>query len=669
VPLVPFAFSLALSLPTAGPFVFWQDSGFYLTGIHEMSVPASHGFVLYLLAAKLWTLLAAPVVGFTLSVHLFSALCAAMAAAFLALAARGFLRRFRPGENADGPALAAAMTVAAGYSFWNASTLAKPYALYYLTLAVLLWILVHAERRAHFLGLGAVLGLCWAAHPSAAMLVPAMLAYAWARRDKVRELGASGFALVVVVAALVAFTPSFVVLPILAKRESLCSFGDPRTPGQVWAHLRGASYTDFKGAWGFDLGRAGLAARFIWEEYLGVGLAVLGLGLWRLGTERRGVLWIVGAWAGPMLLLPLVFIGEGMFDQWFVAAYLPLSLALAEGYAWIARRWKVLTPGALATAVAWMILGNYADLNFRRYDYAEAYGRLLLKEVPAGAPFVTSTDDATVIPMYLQKVKGERADVKLVHGEFLGVDWYDRRLEAQFGLKPPQTAEIAGRTNPQLLDITAFANANVAPGRAVYSERPTDPNGLRPGLALVPAGPIWKTSVTAEAGPEIAWKPDLDPAAVARQRRRARGIYMRHLPAGMVARYEPYEDRLIDLVVQPRLREARPLLQQNPAAALALYEEARRIDSALVVDAAFQYDYGLALYLKDRYPDAAAAFGRVLELEPSPQRGTLAHFYLAEIARAAHRPDEAKRHYEEALRLNGAGPEMMIRIKARAGQP
>jgi tetratricopeptide (TPR) repeat protein len=137
----------------------------------------------------------------------------------------------------------------------------------------------------------------------------------------------------------------------------------------------------------------------------------------------------------------------------------------------------------------------------------------------------------------------------------------------------------------------------------------------------------------------------------------------------MVARYEPYEDRLIDLVVQPRLREARPLLQQNPDAALGLYEAARRIDGTLEVDAAFQYDYGLALYLKDRYPAAIEAFEKVLQLEPSPQRETLAHFYLAEIARMAHQAGEAKRHYEAALRINGADPAMMLRIKARADQP
>src|SRR5207302_940556 len=113
--------------------VFWQDSGYYLTAIHELILPASHGFVLYVFLAKAWTLVLGPVVGFTLAVHLFSAFCAAGAAAFLSLGARAFLRRLWPDGPSDGPAIGAAMVTSAGYCFWNASTLAKPYALFYLS--------------------------------------------------------------------------------------------------------------------------------------------------------------------------------------------------------------------------------------------------------------------------------------------------------------------------------------------------------------------------------------------------------------------------------------------------------------------------------------------------------------------------------------------------------
>lgn len=670
VPAVPFAFSLILSLSTAGSHAFWQDSGYYLTAIHELCLPASHGFVLYVALAKAWTLVFAPMVGFTYAVHLFSAVCAASAAAFVASAAKRFLGRIQPGAPADGPAIAAAMVTAGGYCFWNASTLAKPYALYYLCLAVLLWLLARAESRKEFFAMGAVLGLAGAAHPSAVMLVPPLLVYAWARRDKVRELRPAGFAAVVIFAGVAAFLPSFVGMPLLSARESVLSMGDARTPGQIWNHLRGSNYTDFKGAWGFDLGRAALAARFIWEEFLGVGLAVLGIGLWRLWTERRGVLGLLAAWVVPNLLLPLFFIGEGMFDQWFVAAYLPLALAVATGFAWIARQAKVLFPAALATSVAWMILMNYRDLNFRTYDLAETYGRLLLLNLEKGAMFVADTDDSAVLPMYLQRVKGERTDVKVIHGEFVGLPWYDRRLERDFGVKPADLASIQARTNPQQIAVTAVANANVAPGRPLYSERPPDPAGLKPGLAQVPAGILWKTSVEAEAQPDLRhWNLPVDPFAVARQRRRARGILMRHTSKGMVATFEPYENRLVGVLVQAKLRATEPMLEHNPAAALSIFDKAAAIDPSLEFDAAFQYNFGLALYLNERILPAEEAFERVLRLEPRPARETLAHFYLAEIARGTRRPDDAKRHYQRALEIGGAEPLMMKKIAERARQP
>ena len=668
VPGVPFVFSLALSLQTAGPNAFWQDSGFYLTAVHELVLPASHGFVLYVFLAKAWTLAVAPLVGFTLAVHFFSAFCAAAAAAFLALGARDFLRRLRPGAPSEGPAIGAAMVVAAGYCFWNASTLAKPYALYYLTLSILLWLMVRAERRSDFLCMGAALGFAGAAHPSAAMLVPAMLVYAWARRDKVRELRAGGVAALVGIAAAAAFLPSFVGMPILSARESVLSMGDARSPGEVWAHLRGANYTDFKGAWGFDLARAALAATFIWEEFLGVGLLILGIGLWRLWTEERRILLLLAAWIAPTFLLPLVFIGEGMFDQWFVVAYLPLSFATAAGFSWIAQRAKVLFPAALSSSVVCMILANFGDLNFRSYDLAEAYGRLLLQAIEPGAMFVASTDDTAVIPMYLQRVKGERPDVKLIHGEFVGLPWYDRRLESDLGVKPAEPEAIRGRTTPQLLMVTAVANANVAPGKPLFSERPSDPRGLRPGLALVPSGVLWKTAVLAEALPRLSI-PDVDPFAIARRRRRARGIFMRHTRSGMVARFEPYENRIIGLLVQAKLRATEPLLEKEPAKALDVYEKARSIDPTLEVDCAFQYDYGLALDGMNQGAAAERAFEQVLRLEPPPGRETLAHFYLAEIARRTGRREEARRHYERALEIHGAEPAIMETIRKQAREP
>src|SRR5215213_5741440 len=77
VPLVPFALSL------------------FLAAVKDLGVLYPPGFVLYLVLCKTWTLLLG-FLDFTLAVHLFSSVCAAGAAAAIAVAARELLRSEGP---------------------------------------------------------------------------------------------------------------------------------------------------------------------------------------------------------------------------------------------------------------------------------------------------------------------------------------------------------------------------------------------------------------------------------------------------------------------------------------------------------------------------------------------------------------------------------------------
>src|SRR5579862_6134305 len=359
VPLVPFLWSLGLSVATVGSTVFWQDSGFYLTAVHEFSVLYPHGFVLYLALCKAWTVVAAPVLGFTLAVHAFSILCAAAASSCIALAARALLRRVEPLASPNLAAIGAACLAATGYSFWHAAILAKTYALYYLALAALLWLMARAERKSEFLAMGAVLGLAWAAHPSATLLLPVMLAYAWARRDRIREWGWGFAAGVVGLAAVVAIAPAL-FLPLIAQRGTPYDFDSPRTVGAMVEFLRGKRFTDGQGAFGFDGSRSLQAAQFVWEEYLGVGLVLLGIGAARLARRRPGLLGLLVAWVLPVAGTALVYRAEGQLDQWLVAAYVPLALLLAAGLQALGARNLSMPGAALAGALLWMLASTRA---------------------------------------------------------------------------------------------------------------------------------------------------------------------------------------------------------------------------------------------------------------------------------------------------------------------
>src|ERR1041384_1008145 len=153
VPAVPFVISLSLSLVTVGSHPYWQDSGVYLTAVKELGVLYPPGFGLYLLLCRLWTLIVF-FLDFTLAVHLFSSLCAALAAGTLAVAVRDLLRARKPlfnvmkedpGAIADWAGAPAGCLASCGYTFWFTAIYAKGYALYYLILALMAWRMIRAH--------------------------------------------------------------------------------------------------------------------------------------------------------------------------------------------------------------------------------------------------------------------------------------------------------------------------------------------------------------------------------------------------------------------------------------------------------------------------------------------------------------------------------------------
>src|SRR5206468_494474 len=117
-------------------------------------------------------------VDFTYAVHLFSAFCAAGAAATIAVASRDLLRTKGPifrtiedeGPVAEMVGVSIGCLAASGYTFWAAAILAKVYAFYFLILSLLIWRMIRADESGKprdFTIVAALIGLAWQAHPSA----------------------------------------------------------------------------------------------------------------------------------------------------------------------------------------------------------------------------------------------------------------------------------------------------------------------------------------------------------------------------------------------------------------------------------------------------------------------------------------------------------------------
>jgi hypothetical protein len=642
VPGLPFLLSLVLSGCTVGQDVGWQDSGFFLAGVKELGILYPHGFVLYLVLCKLWTLFFG-FVRFTLAVHLFSSVCAAGAAGAIALASRDFLRAegplFRvPAAQGDLPAIVAGCLAASGFTFWSAALLAKGYALLYLILALLLWRMIRADETGKgrdFSIVAVLVGLAWAAHPSASTLGPALVLFAAAQG---RRLGLRGVAGRVGIAAACALGPSL-LLPLLARRDPATMFGNPSSFGPWIYYLAGGAFTHREGTFGFVSWRAVNAVRYFWEEFLGIGLALALFGLSRLAVVNRKLLLGMAAWILPSALVATLFKIEGQQDLWLVSAWLPLYLAVALALASLpARSARVATLGIGVAGLSWAVAANGRAVSMRDYTLADQFGHFYLHQLDRDSILLLESDDALATTRYLQVVKGFRTDVFLVDAARLGSGWYDEHLRKQDARLKPAA------------DARSFALANVARGRAVYFESAPLPE--LPGLS--PAGPLWRLAASGEANEPQVWAFPVLPALARMRMGRPRGIRRR----GTDVEPEAYEQRWISAFVRAEDQQARMAFKKGDYRRAAERFESARAADPDHPDPELIHLLGVSHYLLGEYDRAEPFLRQSLRLGPTPRQSVRALAYLSTICQKQGRSSEALRCQQQAMTIVGADPEL-----------
>jgi hypothetical protein len=688
---IPALVSAALSLSCLGTHVYWQDSGFYLTCVKEFTALYPPGFIPYLLLCKAWTL-ALGFVDFTRAVHLFSAACAAGAAGVMGLAARDFLRT-RAGvlKTLDGEAGAleeacgacvGALT-ASGFTFWFSGTYAKGYSLLYLVLALLLWrMIVAAERRRprDFTIVAILIGLAWQTHPSAVGAGLALLLFVGAHAKLLGWKGVAGRA---GLAAAVALGPAL-LLPWLTSGDATMAFGEPRSVGEIIGYVAGSNFTHRPGAFGFQADRWSTAAMFFWEEFLGVGVALLAVGAVRLWRTNRPAFGGVALWAGLYTLLPTLFILEGQQDHWYVAAWLPAQLVAGLGLRDVARRMGTRAiPAAAGVAVlglAWAVAVNRADLDQRTYDLAERYGQIHLEPLAKDGLVIATSDETSTIGHYLQRVRGVRPDVIIVRKGHLGgpdgdLSWYDRRLmKRDPRLKAPDYRGMQARfprAPAPAARMAAFVEANVSPDRPVYFEKPPPFEMLPPGYNVVPAGPFLKLVPRGrEAIDPRYWAFPVEPEAVRARMRRSRGQSIEEGPGWMRSKPEAYERRLVLAEVRARFLLGDWHFRRGElGAARELLEAVLRGDPETGALEEVLLPLGLASAAAGPPERAEAVLKHLLSLpDASPDGRMRAWATLGDLAARAGRDAEAREGWRRALAVPGSmDPALRASLNKRLG--
>ncbi|HLY10411.1 MAG TPA: DUF2723 domain-containing protein [Planctomycetota bacterium] len=685
VPGIPFLFSMVLSLSTAGSHVAWQDSGFFLVAVKELGVLYPPGFPLYLLLCKAWTLVLGGV-DFTYAVHLFSATCAALAAGTLAVAAHDLLVTKGPlfhtvedgGPLPEWVGVSIGCLAASGYTFWAAAILAKVYALYYLVLTLLIWRMVRADESGKprdFTIVAALIGLAWQSHPSATNTGLALALFVAFHR---RRIGVPGLLGRIALAAGCALGP-LLLLPVLARGDSALRFGDPNSAAGLWDYLTGARFTGKAVNFGFEGVRVTGSLRYFWEEFLGVGVLLVALGVRRLWIENRRLLVGVLAWVLPVLVVTVLFKLEGQHDCWEMAAWIPLWLVAAVGMASVGK----LREGAVVLALigtTWAGVANRKDLSQRDYTLSEAMGHLQLDGLDPQAVLFLNADDTSASSLYLQRVKGVRPDVVIVQSTFLGPDpegrpsWYDRALlRLHPDLQAPDYGRIAGRaagSDPVEWAVAAWANANISPTRPMFFERPPGPEILRAGWTLVPAGHLLKmvSREDRRIDPKY-WRSPVEPESLPAQFRRERGQYVEYRADEVRVRPEAYERRLLRELLRARknLADWRALsgTAEGLERSVELYESILELDPWMRQDAGAVVPLARAYFALKRLDRAEPLLKSAVDLPLPPRiRGHL-FVLLAEICEQGRRSDEAARWKVAALAVPELPDDLRRQLQGR----
>lgn len=658
----PAAVSLCLSAASVGSHPYWQDSSLYLIAVKKFTVLYPPGFMLYLLLCKAWTLLLGPFVHFTLAVNLFSSACAAGAAGVLGLAARRV--------TSDRVAAAVIGSLAAsGYTWWFSGIYAKGYALYFLLVAILLWRIASGDRYR----LLPILGLAWAAHPSAILLAPAVGLCLWPERKALeipRLSAALGGAL------LAALGPSLLI-PWLASRESIYSLANPRTFGELVRYLPGSNFTQVQGVWGWSAHRWLDLPKYTAEEFLLVGALLVAAGVRKLWKERARELVFLAAWCLPILIVLPLFKLEGHADLWLVVVWMPLWIVAAVGLSDLKPRAGWISPAACALGLACAVAANGRDLHFRNETLPETFGRCFLQNLDRGAILLVGSDEEIGLCNYLQVVEGVRTDVRVVNVANLYPSgpkgWYVRALCRDWPDFPPpnfaSVADHAQKYNSIALYQASVVNAHRRGGPSIYFDREPATAILRSGT-VIPAGFLWKwTDVPGGEPNPNAWSypVTMEEVAARRGRRRAQKVV---IGAGDVLVVpETYEDRLLHWLILARLNLARAI--QSDATPLAFAESAKIYEAILQVSPESASDpeilYPLALddFMLSRYPAAEDLFQRALLEDPTPSQKAGALFYLGELRRMQRRPEEAKALYEKALQAVPSGSPLRPELEKR----
>ncbi len=405
---------------TLCPTVYVGDSGELITAAATLGIPHPTGYPLYVLLGKLLLLLV-PAGTLAWRMNLFSAVCAAAAAAGLVLTLRAQGLR-RPAAVGGG------LVLAFSFSLWSQATCARVYALQALFAVVCLhFTLAFVRTRAPraLWAFALVAGFAAANHT---VVIAQLAVMALVIAVLCPRLFTRAGVLAKSVLLLLPGLSLYLYLPLRSRMDPALDWGNPETPALFWRFITRAEFWQRSYVTGWaDLPEVlGRYLRLIPEEFSWPGAVVLAIGIAVLVRRRDPVLLV--CLATYLVNVALLALHGGWADifQWpryvitgLIALAVVVGCAFDAAAGWLAAtlrpRLSVPVTALVVLALpAFLLLRSYPAQDKSGHTLALDYGLAVLESVPEGGVLLAYGDNVAFPLRYLVQAEGRRPDVRLV---------------------------------------------------------------------------------------------------------------------------------------------------------------------------------------------------------------------------------------------------------------
>jgi hypothetical protein len=452
----------ALYAATAPRTVALEDDSLFVLSSYYLGIEHPPGYPLFTLLGHYFS--SVPFGPVAYRVHLVSALFGGLTGALLWLCAR----RLGLGML---PAWVAALALGLSPVFWSQSVIAEVYTLNTFFLLVLVYLGLRAEHDPRLLpAMALIFGLSLSNHyPLMLLAAPAFAVLLWPLRAEL--LRRFGMLVILVGIGLLPYVwlirRSWAALPI--------SFaGELDSIAEILFFISRAGYAGVDHSITADWLDRVRYFTFVGSQ-LFVQFAIAGtlLGLagfwaqWRvLGRRVAAFLTVVFLMTSVVLVLLLGFdydvFRKHIFHVYPLPAYAVFALWVGLGFQWLAERYALRRPQALAAGggLAALMLAAGAYVNLRAdNEWAARYAQTLLKILPKDA-VVFGQGDADLIPMaYFHMVENWRPDITLYQpkGLVLGNRLYHPLRTSRENGDRILSQMIDAQTDPVVFTLDAFS--------------------------------------------------------------------------------------------------------------------------------------------------------------------------------------------------------------------